>query len=73
MNDETLIKYNQDALDLKEKAELEIKNIREIIFKGSLIEFELNKEKMKRSILCEIFQTPVINMNSSILTPENQI
>jgi hypothetical protein len=58
-------------LNLKEKAlELEIKNIREIIFKGSLIEFEVNKEKMKRSILGEILQTPVINMNSS---PENQI
>ena len=58
-------------MNLKEKAlELEIKNIREIIFKGSLIEFEVNKEKMKRSILGEILQTPVINMNSS---PENQI
>jgi hypothetical protein len=72
LNDKRLMKYNQDALILKEKAEQEIKNIKERAFKGSFLKFEANKEKIKRSILGEFHETG-INMSSFILTTENQL
>ena len=64
-------KANEEATNLMKKAELEIQNLRDIIFDGQLFKFDKNNEKISKSILGE---SRIIKnrMNSSILSEKYQ-
>jgi hypothetical protein len=54
LNDDILIESNKEAVILNEKADLEIKNLKSVVFDDNIMSFEANKENLKRSILGEI-------------------
>jgi hypothetical protein len=54
LNDENLIDSNKEAVVLREKAELEIQDLKDFIFNDNIMNFETNKGKLMRSILDEI-------------------
>jgi hypothetical protein len=68
---EIINKANEEAANLIKKAELEIENLKDIIFDGQIFKFDKNNEKIKKSILGE---STVINkkMNSAILSEKYQ-
>ena len=51
IDDAILIKSNKDATKLIKKVELEIENLKDVIFNRSFLKFEKNKEKISKSIL----------------------
>ena len=61
---EIINKANEEATNFIKKAELEIENLKDIIFDGQIFKFDKNNEKIKKSILGE---STVINkkMNSA--------
>jgi len=63
---------DEEATNLMKKAELEIQNLKDIIFDGQLFKFEKNNEKINKSILGE---SRIINnrMSSTILSEKYQI
>ena len=68
---EIINKANEEAANLIKKAELEIENLKDIIFDGQIFKFDKNNEKIKKSILGE---STVINkkMNSAFLSEKYQ-
>ncbi len=50
-NHEMVRKLDDDATNLIEKAEVEIRNLKSVIFDGRFFKFEKNKDKIKRSVL----------------------
>jgi hypothetical protein len=50
-NHKMVIKLNEDANNLIEKTELEIDNLKNVIFDEKFLKFEKNKYKIKRSVL----------------------
>jgi len=71
LNDDILIKLNKDAVILKEKSDLEIENLKEIILSGRFLKFKPNKEKLQKSFIGEMDENDIFN--SSILTGMNKI
>jgi len=51
IDDELVIKSNEEATNLIKKAELEVQNLKDAIFDGKLFKFEKNSEKLNKSIL----------------------
>jgi len=70
LNEKKMFKLNQDANSLNVKSDLEIENIKDIIFSGRFLQFEKNKFDMNRSVLGEFYE---INMKSFILKEKPQI
>ena len=70
--DDKLIKIlNEEATILVTKAELEIENMKDIIFNGNVLKFEKNNEKINKSI--SGVSTIIINkMSSTILSEKYQ-
>ncbi len=54
IDDDLIIKANNNAINLIKKADLEIQNLKDAIFDGSLLMFEKNNEKINKSILGRI-------------------
>jgi hypothetical protein len=71
-NYEIVIKSNEDAKNLIEKAEIRIQKLKDVIFNGHLFSFEKNKDKINRSIL-GITLVNDIKLDSLILTDQAQI
>jgi hypothetical protein len=71
-DDQIVIKSNKKAAILIKKAELEIKNLNDIIFDGKLFVFEKNADKLNKSILgvAKVIKTRI---DSIILLERNQI
>jgi hypothetical protein len=67
---EIINKANEEATNLIKKAELEIENLKDIIFEGQIFKFEKNNEKISKSILgvSKIFD----KKNSTILLEKYQ-
>jgi hypothetical protein len=59
LNDEKMIKLNQEAVILKKKAESEIKSIRNIIFSGRSLIFEANDVAIDSDVLGELIMNDV--------------
>lgn len=51
VDDKIAIKTNDEANKLIKKAELEIQNLKNVIFDGKILSFETNNEKFNKSIL----------------------
>jgi len=51
VDDEMIIKSSEEATNLIKKAELEIENLKNIIFDGRFLMFEKNSQKIEKSIL----------------------
>jgi hypothetical protein len=51
VDDKLIIQSNEEATKLIKKAEIEIKNLKDIIFNGNILKFEKNNEKINESIL----------------------
>jgi hypothetical protein len=68
---EIINKANEEATNFIKKAELEIENLKDIIFDGQIFMFEKNNQKIDKSILGE---STFINkkMNSAILSEKYQ-
>jgi len=73
VDDEMIGKSNEEAKNLIKKAELEIQNLKDIIFDGRLFKFEKNKEKMNKSILGETKVLDKRVIDSLILVNWSQI
>jgi hypothetical protein len=71
VDDQVANKSNDEATKLIKKAELEIQNLKDIIFNGKLFIFEKNSKKINESILgaAKILDT---RMNSTILLNRHQ-
>jgi hypothetical protein len=50
IDDKLIKKSNQEATKLIKKAEIEIENLKDIIFNGNILKFEKNNEKINRNI-----------------------
>ena len=51
VDDKLVKKSNEDATKLVKKAELEIENLKNIIFNGNILKFERNNEKINKNVL----------------------
>jgi hypothetical protein len=67
VDEELVIKSNEEATNLIKKAELEIENLKDVIFDGKILKFEKNKDKINRSILGLTQITNTSIMDSVIL------
>jgi hypothetical protein len=70
IDDDLIIKANNNAINLIKKADLEIQNLKDAIFDGSLLMFEKNNEKINKSILGRIKADKMID--SLILSNQSQ-
>jgi hypothetical protein len=71
LNDDILTKLNCDAIILKAKSDMEIKNLKEVILSGRFLKFKPNKEKLQKSFIGEMHENNILN--SSIITGMNKI
>jgi len=67
VDDTVLIRSNEKATTLMKKVELEIDNLKDLIFSGNKFNFIKNFQKINESILGELKITNVANLKSSIL------
>jgi hypothetical protein len=70
LNDENLDQLNRKAIDFKEKSNLEIKNLKEMILNGRYISFESKKDNINKLFLGRIHNTI---LNTSILSNVKEI
>jgi hypothetical protein len=68
-DDKLIKKSNEEADNLVKKAELEIENMKNIIFDGSVLKFERNNEKINETILGRLKTNKMID--SLILSNRN--
>ena len=72
LNDDKLDNLNQEAVSLKDKAKLEIQNLKEIIFSGRFLKFKANEQELDKSFL-GLMHEKANKMISFILNEKNQI
>jgi len=72
VDDDIVLKTNEEAINLIKKAELEIENLKEIIFDGTFFKFKKNNQKIAKSLIGETSIGGKI-IDSNILTVRNQI
>jgi len=72
INEQILNKSIEEATNLIIKSELEIQNLKDIIFDGKILIFEENSDKLNKSIL-GVAKMTKNGMNSIILPEKNQI
>jgi len=73
LNDEEIANLNKDAFLLKDKTELEILNLRDVILNETFIRFEPNRERLSKSILGELKITKVAQLESIIIQEKNKV
>jgi len=71
VDDKVLKKSNEEATNLIKKAELEIENLKNIIFDGNTLEFKRNNEKINENVLGVTKSNKMIE--SYILSDRNQV
>jgi hypothetical protein len=69
VDDKLIKKSNEDATKLVKKAELEIENLKDIIFNGNILKFEKNNEKINEYKIGKLNNEKIID--SLILTNHN--
>jgi len=67
-----IIKSNEEANNLIKKAELEIENLKDVIFDGRIFIFEKNTDKISKSII-GISKVIYTKIDSTILSKRDQI
>jgi hypothetical protein len=75
VDEELVVKLNEEATNLIKKAELEIENLKETIFDGKAFKFEKNKEKVNKSIIgsTQVLNSKFCETYSIILSGKDQI
>jgi hypothetical protein len=63
VDDKLIKKSNEDSTKLVKKAELEIENLKDIIFNGNVLEFERNNEKICKNLLGVTISKKMIESN----------
>ena len=63
VDDKLIKKSNEDATNLFKKAEIEIENVKDIIFNGNILKFEKNNEKICKNLLGVTISKKIIESN----------